>query len=74
MDAQPELVGVPEPSAAHPGRCRVPTRFGAERPCRRVARGTVPEWTAPLDRAQRLGSCQECADVFGLELEPFRGT
>jgi hypothetical protein len=68
---QPELVAVPEPSRRHPGRCRVPTRFGAVQPCRRPAEGTVAEWTAPLDRTQRLGSCQECADTFRLDLTPF---
>ena len=71
MTDQPELITVPEPSRLDPGRCRVPTRFGAEKPCGRVAEGTVAEWTAPLDRAQRLGSCRECADVFSLELTPF---
>ena len=73
MGEQPELIGVPEPSGAHPGRCRVPTRFGAERPCRRPAVGTVAEWTAPLDPTQRLGSCQVCADTFGLDLASFAG-
>ena len=68
---QPALVEVPEPSRLHPGRCRVPTRFGSVQPCRRTAEGTVAEWTVPLDRTQRLGSCQECADVFRLELTPF---
>jgi hypothetical protein len=68
---QPELFAVPDPTQRHPGRCRVPTRFGADRPCRRPAEGTVAEWTAPLDPTQRLGSCRECADVFRLELTPF---
>ena len=26
---------------------------------------------APLVLGQRLGSCRQCADVFGLELTPF---
>jgi hypothetical protein len=71
MTDQPELVPVPTPTHDRPGRCRVPTRFGSERPCRRLAVGLAAEWTAPLDPTQRLGSCQECADVFGLVLTPF---
>jgi len=73
---QPELVDVPEPTATHPGRCRVPTRFGLERPCPRAAEGTVAEWTAPLDVAQRLGCCRPCAAAFGLDLRALgaRGT
>lgn len=68
---EPALFGVPEPTARHPGWCRLPTRFGAERPCGHPAEGTVAEWTAPLDPAQRLGACQDCADTFGLELRPW---
>jgi len=68
---QPELIAVPEPSRRDPGRCRVPTRFGAEKPCGRPAEGLAADWTAPLDASLRLGSCRPCADIFGLELTPF---
>jgi hypothetical protein len=68
---QPELVGVPEATRAQPGRCRVPTRFGLRPSCREPAEGTVAEWTAPLDPAQRLGSCRRCAEVFGLAFTAF---
>jgi hypothetical protein len=71
VSEQPTLIGVPAPTAQRPGRCRVPTRFGAVKPCVRAAEGTAAEWTAPLDPAQRLGSCRACADVFGLEFTPF---
>ena len=71
MSDQPGLVAVPAPTARHPGRCRMPTRFGAEKPCRRTAEGTAAEWTAPLDASLRLGACQECADAFGLAFTPF---
>lgn len=71
VSEQPELIAVPAPTARRTGRCRVPTRFGAVQPCRRAAEGTVAEWTAPLDPAQRLGSCRTCADVFGLAFSPF---
>ena len=70
-DQQPELVAVPAPSREHPGRCRLPTRYGAEQPCRNAAEGIVADWTAPLDPAQRLGACQQCAAAYGLELRPF---
>lgn len=71
MSDQVELIAVPEPTSRQPGRCRVPTRFGSDRPCHRVAEGTAAEWTAPLDPAQRLGSCRACADNFGLDFTPF---
>ncbi len=71
MPDQPELVPVPLPTERHPGRCRVPTRFGAEKPCTNPAEGIAAEWTAPLDPAWRLGSCRHCADVFHLDFVPF---
>ncbi|GAB2573141.1 hypothetical protein [Microlunatus antarcticus] len=71
MSDQIELFAVPTPTRTDPGRCRVPTRFGSVKPCGRTAEGTAAEWTAPLDPAARLGSCQECADVFGLVFTPF---
>ena len=33
MFEQPELIAVPAPTQVRPGRCRVPTRYGAERRC-----------------------------------------
>ena len=68
---QPELLAVPMPTEVHPGRCRLPTRYAAERPCHNPAEGTVADWTAPLDPAQRLGSCEQCAAAYGLDLRPF---
>jgi hypothetical protein len=68
---QPELVGVPAPTREHPGRCRLPTRFGAEKPCPSPAEGIAAEWTAPLDPAQAIGSCCECAGIFRLRFTPF---
>ncbi len=70
-EPQPELLAVPEPTAVHPGRCRVPTRFGALLPCRRPAEGVAADWTAPQDPARRLGACQSCADSYGLDFTPF---
>ena len=68
---QPDLVAVPTPTQVHPGRCQLLTRYGAETPCRRAAEGIVAEWTAPLDPAQRIGACEQCAAAYGLDLRPF---
>jgi len=70
-EQQPELLAVPTPSGHHPGRCRVPTRYGAERPCPNPAEGVAAEWTAPLDPAQAIGACRSCADLYRLAFEQF---
>lgn len=68
---QPELFGVPAPTRERPGRCWLPTRNGATRPCCSPASGTVRDWLAPLDPAQAIPACLECARTFGYVLDPF---
>lgn len=68
---QPQLVAVPAPNRAHPGHCRLPTRYGAVKPCPNPADGLVADWTAPLDLAQQVGACQDCADIYRLDLQAF---
>lgn len=70
-ESQPELVVVPLPSSEHPGRCQVPTRYGAERPCLNPAEGVAADWTAPLDPSRAVGGCEGCARAYGLDFRPF---
>jgi hypothetical protein len=61
-DPQPELVAVPAPTARHPGRCRLPTRYGAEKPCPKRDRGPRGgldggPWTQP-NASERVSSAR----------------
>ena len=71
VDPQPELFPVPPPTRQHPGRCRLPTRYGAVWPCPNAASGTVRDWLAPLDPAQAIPACVDCAEGFGYDLDRF---
>lgn len=49
----------------------LPTRYGATRPCTNAASGMVRDWLAPLDPAQAIPACVDCACAFGYDLTLF---
>ena len=62
---------MPAPTQEQPGRCWLPVTQGASRPCGNPAAGTVRDWLAPLDPAQAVPTCLECARAFGYVLDRF---
>lgn len=49
--------------------CLLPARMGSRIRCTRPPDGTVPDWRAPLDTTLATPACEECAQLYGLELD-----